>query len=150
MGSMAEQGLWPGVERAYERMLALDDIQIPYDAHYTAAQAARARGDMAAALERLERAATLKRPPGLSGWLEELEGQYGRVEIGCSARKPPELRPDVAPLHPDMRAQIDLAREQITTSCSFKGLLPAGGYSLGKRTFEVVPGMTLRLDVGGG
>jgi len=149
MGSMAEQGHWSGVERTYERMLELEGVQIPYDAHYTAAQAARSTGDMSLVLERLEQAAQIKRPPGLSGWLEEIEGSYGRVEISCTSRKRPDLKPTVAILHPDMRNQIALANTAIQESCAYKGLLPAGSYTLGKRSLEVVPGMSIRIDLGG-
>jgi len=149
MGSMAEQGHWAGVERTYERMLELEGVEIPYEAHYTAAQAARATGDMSLVLVRLERAARIKRPPGLSGWLEEIEGSYGRVEISCTSRKRPELKPTVAMLHPDMRKQVALANAAIQESCAYKGLLPAGHYTLGKRTLEVVPGMSIRIDLGG-
>ncbi len=149
MGSMAEQGHWSGVERTYERMLELEGVQLPYSAHYTAAQAARSSGDMALVLTRLEEAARIKRPPGLSGWLEEIEGSYGRVDISCTNRKRPELKPTVAVLHPDMRNQITLANSAIQEDCQYKGLLPAGSYTLGKRTLEVVPGMSIRLDLGG-
>ncbi len=149
MGKMAEQGHWGGVERAYTRMLELEGVDIPYDAHYTAAQAARSTGDMALVLERLEAAARIKRPPGLSGWLEEIEGSYGRVEISCTSRKRPELKPAVVVLHPDMRNQIALANGAIQETCTYKGLLPAGSYTLGNRTLEVVPGMTIRIDLGG-
>ena len=148
MGSMAEQGHWSGVERTYERMLELEGVQLPYSAHYTAAQAARSTGDMSLVLARLEEAARIKRPPGLSGWLEEIEGNYGRVDISCASRKRPELKPTVAVLHPDMRKQIALANTAIQEECRYKGLLPAGNYTLGKRTLEVVPGMSIRIDVG--
>jgi hypothetical protein len=149
MGSMAEQGHWSGVERTYERMLELKGVEVPYDAHYTAAQAARSTGDMSLVLVRLEHAARIKRPPGLSGWLEEIEGSYGRVEISCTSRKRPELKPAVAMLHPDMRKQIALANGLIQESCAYKGLLPAGSYTLGERSLDVVPGTSARIDLGG-
>lgn len=149
MGSMAEQAQWSGVERTYERMLELEGVDLPYSAHYTAAQAARASGDMALVLERLEKAASINRPPGLSGWLEELEGSYGRVEISCTSRRRPTLTPSAPLLNPDMRKQVALANAAIDETCTFKGLLPAGTYALGSRSLEVVPGMTIRLDLGG-
>jgi hypothetical protein len=149
MGSMAEQSHWSGVERTYERMLALEDVNVPYDAHYAAAQAARNSGNMSLVLVRLERAASIKRPPGLSGWLEEIEGDYGRVEVNCTGRRHPELKPATKQMHPDKRRQVALAKAAIDENCAYKGLLPAGFYTLGTRTLEVVPGMTMRLDMGG-
>ncbi len=149
MNSMAEQSQWAGAERAYQRMLELEDASIPFEAHYIAAQSARTTGDMALVLERLELAARIKRPPGLNEWIEEVEGSYGRVEISCASRRHPELKPLIPSFNPDKRKQIEFARAAIQESCSFKGLLPGGKYTLGKLNLEVVPGMTIRLDLGG-
>lgn len=136
----SEQQLWQGVERRYEEILALQGIEVPRDVHLQAAYAARAVGDMAATLSRLERAASIEHSDEVDEWIRSINEEYGRVELSTSPPRSVELSCDVMPFATDQRKAVEFARDQLANEGSFVGMLPAGRYTLAGKAFEVIPG----------
>ena len=136
----SEQQLWQGVERRYEEILALEGVQVPRDVHLKAAYAARAVGDMAATLSRLERAAAIEHTDEVDEWIRAINEEYGRVQLATEPPRSIELRCEVMPFATDQRKAVEFATKQLADEGSFVGMLPAGRYTLAEKPFEVIPG----------
>lgn len=136
----SEQQLWQGVERRYEEILALEGVEVPRDVHLKAAYAARAVGDMAATLSRLERAAAIQHTDEVDEWIRAINEEYGRVQLSTEPPRSVELKCDAMPFATDQRKAVEFATEQLSNEGSFVGMLPAGRYTLAGKEFEVIPG----------
>src|SRR5690606_39741773 len=71
--------------------------------------------------------------------LAELQGNYGRVFL--VTRDPSSALAAVEPpFQPDRARAITWASRQLAETGRFDGLLPAGAYTFGDKSFEVSPG----------
>ena len=123
------------------------DVEVPATVHLTAAQAARASGDVGACLDRLLRAQRIERTDELDAWINEINENYGRVELLTVPPKSVELVPAVMPFAPDQRQAVDLAIKLLAEEGVFVGMLPVGSYSLAGRTFSVTPGVGVQVEL---
>ncbi|MCB9764016.1 MAG: hypothetical protein H6739_29870 [Alphaproteobacteria bacterium] len=143
----SERQVWTGVERRYEQILGLGDVQVPREVHLTAAHAARARGDIAATLDRLERANRVERDDEVDAWILEINEQYGRVTLLTVPPRGIDMRAEVMPFEPDKRKVVELAVRELEEEGVFIGMLPAGRYQMGGREFEVIPGVGTTVEL---
>jgi hypothetical protein len=79
--------------------------------------------------------------------LGEIEVYYGSVDIAPQSKSPSkkqrarlELIPVIRPMAPDQRKSIEAAALVIKDTGSFRGLLPAGNYTLADKKFTVIAG----------
>ena len=144
MRRLAKRNQWRGVESAYQEMLKLEEqgVELTYEDHFLAAQAARALGDVTDTYNRLRAAANVKRTDEVANWLADIQASYGRVElkrddhyVGDSS-----LTVDEMPMAPDQRATIQKATGEVNETGGYTGLLPFGSYTYGGKPFTVEPG----------
>jgi len=157
MSKLAKRGHWRGVDRSYRTMETLQrkDVELTFDDHYLAAQAARELGNVTLVYRRLLRAKSVQSNPDVENWISDVMRQYGEVELIIPERYKGEANLAVAvmPLQPDQRSTIGMAQQRITEGRSYNGLLPSGDYTFGSSTFTVIPGgstIVLDLDKRGG
>lgn len=173
MDRFAQRSTWPGVERAYA---ALIELQTPLSTHvhFSAAQAAEARGDMLESWVRLERAlrekGALEQPaavgisvlktlpesvdesvdPGAAARaaFEALRSRYGRVEITVEkGRLPALVRVGEKPFSATEREAITRGQTMLSDHMRYVGLLPLGRYMVDGEFFEVKAGELQSLTV---
>lgn len=135
MRRLAGRNAWEGVDRSYRQLdgLALD---LTYDDHYIAAQAAWALGDAGSTQLRLERALTIKADEGVQQWLGEIHHSYTAVQLSGSA----VLTIAEVPFAADQRAALAYAEALLAEDSLFIGMLPNGRYTFGAHVFELLPG----------
>lgn len=144
---LAQRNTWSGVERTYQRLVALDVELRPQD-HYLAAQAALARGDVLLGWYRLRRARTM--PPVVDTVQQEaaeaaeresdqIDQRYGLVSVYVGADAVPALLREGMPFGQQERDAILAAQRLIGDTHAFRGLLPIGTYALDGQRFEVSP-----------
>ncbi len=149
MNALAERQTWPGVERNYEKILELEGVAIPREVHLTAAASARALGDMGAVLDRLKRAQALKHDDDVGAWINDIQENYAPVELRSVPPRKLELAPELMPFEPDKRQAVELAAGRLAEDGEFIGLLPTGKYTLQGQEFEVIAGVTTRVELSG-
>jgi len=149
MNTLAERQAWPGVERSYEKILELQGVEISREVHLTAASSARALGDMAAVLDRLKRAQTIKPNDEVGAWISSIEEDFAPVELRSVPPRDLTLTPETMPFEPDKRGAVELAGQRLTEDGEFVGLLPVGQYTLQGQEFEVIAGVTTRVELSG-
>ena len=136
---LASRDAWAGVERFYE---AIQDIELPasFADHLAGAHAASAKGDVAAARERLLAAHRVAEHRDVLDWLWSIDHDYGpvRIELGTSAA----LQSDQRPFQPHKIAALTHAASVLGETGSFEGLLPTGVYNVAGHAFTVEPGRT--------
>lgn len=147
INTFAERQAWRGVERSYEELLAMPDVEVPAAVHLTAAQAARSTGDIQGCLDRLLRAQRIERTDELDAWINEINENYGRVELLTVPPRPVELRVGAMPFAPDQRQAVELAIRLLAEEGVFVGMLPVGSYELAGRIFEVTPGVGVQVEL---
>ncbi|MFT4975555.1 MAG: hypothetical protein ACI8S6_001442 [Myxococcota bacterium] len=150
---LAARETWEGVEGLYRQLLTLEAQGSPltYAEHILGAQAARASGNATATHTRLLRAVALRETPLARDWISEIEARYGQASIQIPARRRDEntLAAVRMPFQSDQRFAIDYARDALSADARFSGLLPAGDYTIGDKTFSILPGTTTTLDLTG-
>jgi len=139
MKKLAQRNAWSGVERKYGELRALN-IDLPADDHLLGAQAARYLGKTFEVYNRLSRAYRINEDPEVLQEMESIDGSFGRIELRGSERFLPRIEPKVMPFAPDARKSIEWANEVMTNTGSFKGMLPAGEYTVACQEFTVVTG----------
>ena len=147
LSSLSRRQHWQGVERVYERILAIKRAPIHYEVHRLAADAAKARGDMAATLDRLERAVELETHEEDLLFMTALRENYGFVVLEITPRRPVTLSVDEMPFPPDQRLQIKAAMVACDKEGYFRGMLPIGIYRLENKVFEVARGVTVQVEL---
>jgi len=147
MSSLSKRQLWMGVERVYEKILAIENAYIHYEVHRLAADASRARGDMAATLDRIERAVSIEAHEEDVRLMTSLQENFGRVVLETTPRRPAVLSRDEMPFPPDQRLQIKTAMVACDKEGYFRGMLPLGLYRMDNEVFEVVHGMTVQIEL---
>ena len=150
MERLAQKNQWAGVDKAYVKADALGG-DLFFEAHVLGAQAAKNLGDPWNAVLRLRKAKTITYDADVVAELQTLEANFGKVWITISGKKRPELTPEKMPFDPTQRASIDWARAQLSGAGAFRGMLPAGTYTVGIETFQVLigEGNFLRVQVDG-
>jgi hypothetical protein len=141
---LAQRNTWVGVERTYQRLVALE-VALGCQDHYLAAKAALARGDAMRAWYRYRRAVgapaqtpedEASREPAAAE-MTLLESRYGFVSLYVGRNAIPALYRDAMPFAQEERDAILAAQSQVTASHAFRGLLPVGGYAIDTVRFEV-------------
>jgi hypothetical protein len=147
LSSLSKRQHWMGVERIYEKILAIEGAHIHYEVHRLAADASRARGDMAATLDRIERAVKLETHDEDLRLMTSLQENFGRVVLETTPRRPAVLSRDEMPFPPDQRLQIKTAMVACDKEGYFRGMLPLGLYRLDNQVFEVTNGTTIQVEL---
>jgi hypothetical protein len=147
LSNLSKRQHWMGVERIYEKILAIDGAEIHYEVHRLAADASRARGDMAATLDRIERAVALEAHEDDLRLMTSLQENFGRVILETTPRRPATLSRDEMPFPPDQRLQIKTAMVACDKEGYFRGMLPLGLYRLDNEIFEVTYGSTIQVEL---
>ncbi len=147
MSSYTERQAWAGVERTYEKMLALEEVEIPREVHLQAAHSARALGRMDLVVRRLERAQEMERTEEETRWLSEINESFAFVELRTVPARSIELVPELMPFQPDARLSVEMAITALAGDGEFIGMLPVGNYSLGGKGFEVIAGITAHVEL---
>ncbi|MCB9679365.1 MAG: hypothetical protein H6737_29945 [Alphaproteobacteria bacterium] len=145
MHRAAQKNAWERVERYYNDALATG-MPLGADAHMTAAEAAKTRGDLGRMYARLVSA--LRADPANSDASQRLAGLdaiYGRVQL--KAVKGATLEDYEHPFDPNQIRAVDYAIATMRDTGEFVGLLPPGPYSIDGDPFEVVAGQVLVLDL---
>jgi len=140
----ADRNAWPAVARTFAELEALEGAPLTAPDLYLGAQAARALGDaltcrrrLLLAFEKLDKAATFDAKA--ARWLGELQSEYGHVQIRTKGAEP-QLMAVNPPFQPDRQAAIQFAAARLKADRTFDGLLPAGDYTIGDRSFTVEAG----------
>jgi hypothetical protein len=148
MKQLAERQIWNGVERKYQALVALG-ATLSFDDLLLGASAARGSGDVRETDERLRKAAKIRQTEEITDWIWDIDQNYGYVEILGVPNKHRDLYEVVAMFAPDKRQAVQFAKTTLTEEGRFIGLLPHGEYSVMGETFEVQPGLSIRLDFAG-
>jgi len=140
------EGEWRAVERRYLELVRDHPSGLSGPIHHTGAQAARQRGELLLAAQRLLRV----RERGQSytaaqGDLEQLRAQTGLVILTLPEGVTPALRPSAVPFASDLRVSIEEAEKTLVSTGVFVGLLPVGEYTMGANTFRVRAGFDWQL-----
>ncbi len=137
---------WPGVEKKFEELERLG-VELTFDDLLHGAYAARALGDAQRAYDRLKVAARLKGTKEVVDWLYTIDTVYGRVELIATPPRGIVLQPEMMPFDPDQRTAVAAAIDTVTHDGQFLGLLPKGKYQFAGTSFEVQPGIAVRIEV---
>lgn len=148
---LASRNAWNGVERTYADLVKLQLPLAPID-HLLASQAAQNRGETIAAMDRLALAvdacdeASAAADPSwqeAKRGLDALRSRYGKVDISVVPPRLPALIRYDPPFAVQEREAIARAREQLSQSRAYVGLLPVGKYMVDGLAFEVETGAEL-------
>lgn len=150
LSNLAKRQHWQGVERVYEKILAIPNTAPHYEVHRLAADASKAKGDMAATLDRLERASAIDPREDDLQFMAALRENYGYVILETTPRRPVTLSVDQMPFPPDQRLQIKAAMVACDKEGHFDGMLPIGMYRLENKVFEVTRGLTIQVELAEG
>ena len=82
-----------------------------------------------------------------AAWLNEINENFGRVTL--IVPKGVVLVPEVMPFAPDQRLQVESAGKALIEEGTFDGMLPVGKYTLGGVGFEVVAGISAKVELSG-
>ena len=143
---LATRQAWSGVEKKYEELEKLG-VELNFDDLLHGAYAARALGDAQAAYDRLKIAAKDKGTKEVVDWLYAIDVGYGRVELIATPPRGIELAAELMPFDPDQRTAVTAAIEKVKDEGQFLGLLPKGKYTFAGTSFEVQPGIAVRIEV---
>ncbi len=146
MGRLAERKVWSGVERKFGELTALG-TELSLDEWMLGAHAARELGDVLASYERLKRAARIKGTKEIVDWLWDYDNNYGHVELVAVPARSAELEAVAMPFDPNQRKAVESAVKRSKQEGRFVGMLPRGGYSFSGQKFEVVPGISVKIEV---
>ena len=148
---LASRNAWQGVEQNFEELLTLQDRGevLTVQDWMLGVHAARGIGNMTACRHRLVMGLEIQANEESQVWLTQIDDTYAQVTLSADRVLSPTLSPAVMPFIPDQRKAIEWAQGQVAESRDFEGLLPAGTYSYGEESFEVVGGgeaLTVHLD----
>lgn len=144
----AERNAWSGVERSYQAILANGTAPSQSD-HLYGARAAKEVGNAAAVRQRLEAAIALGENSEAYDWAWEFDSTYGKVDLACDPGAL-QLAAESMPFQPDLAAAVRFAQADLLEDGIFKGHLPAGNYTFGPYTIEVIPRVqSVQIDARG-
>lgn len=139
---------WADADRAYTALLGTG-ARATYRDHLLAGQAARALGDVNAALARFERARRVDDTAEVVQQIERIQERYGQVKLKVPGKHSGgvALNPRAPVIDAELRSVIEHARRTLTQTGRYKGLLPVGGYRLGQTDLEVSNHATTRATL---
>lgn len=146
MDRLAERKVWTGVERKFGELTALG-TELSLEEWMLGAYSARELGDVLASYERLKRAARIKGTKEIVDWLWDLDNNYGHVELVAVPARAATLEASVMPFDPNQRKAVDAAVKRSKQDGRFVGMLPKGEYVFSGQKFEVVPGISVKIEV---
>ncbi len=140
MVTLAQKNAWGGIERKFQKLVALGGT-IRLDDYLLGAQSAIQGGDALEAIERLERAidghGTEEERALAVDRLSELKRSYGYVNILIFLPQAPPLERPAMPFGNDARAAIAFARKGLRKDRRYLGMLPVGTYTLADVEFTI-------------
>lgn len=152
---LAQKTAWTGVERKYGELESLKKVEVSGHVHLLGAQAARQRGDVAAAYVRAQRA--LQVDPSdqevvdeASRWLADFLVNYGQVEIQLSVGfkgEPTVQALDGAGFNPKIRQSMAVVETHLVRDRHYAGFLPLGRYRIGQTDFDIYGGPKVEVFV---
>lgn len=143
---LAERQLWAGVEKKLADLKKLG-VEPNYQDLVHGAYAARALGNAQDAYDRLKTAARIKGTREIVDWLSTIDANYGSVELLATPPRGVALSCSEVPFDPDQRVAVEAATEKVKREGKFTGLLPRGSYTFAGHTFNVEPGIAVRIEV---
>jgi len=147
MDQQSERQAWTSVDRTYGKILELTGVTVPRDVHISAAHAARATGDMAEVVARLERAQAVERTDEEQTWLSSINEQFSHVELRVVPARSVDLTVEIMPFEPDARQAVERATVALVDDGEFVGMLPIGEYQLAGKPFTVTAGYTAHVEL---
>ena len=149
MEKLSKRQIWEGVEKQFVKLEALS-VSIEYNHYLLGAQSSQEMGNIYVALQRLKRAKGIKKRQSTQDWIDNIEREYGLVNIEVSSRrkrKTAKIIPANPPLDPVKIGAINFAQQQIVSEGTFYGMLPLGKYELVGQKFELSTGLTISLKI---
>ncbi len=146
LDKLANRQVWSGVERKYRELERLG-VPMRFEDHVHGATAAREAGDVGRCYERLRLAAAIKPTKDVLNWLWEIDNNYGQVQLVTVPARGAELTAAEMPFDPNQRKAVEAAVESAQADGIFVGLLPSGSYTFATQTFQVQPGLAVRIEV---
>lgn len=144
---LASRQVWAGVERKFSELEKLEAVEPTFEDLLHGAHAARELGDVAAAYERLKKAAKLQGSKEVVDWLWDIDQNYGFVELVSVPPRSAVLSAELMPFDPNARKAVDAAIESARQDGIFVGMLPKGSYEFAAQPFRVEPGVNVRIEV---
>ena len=142
---LASKNRWEGVERHYQALLELG-LEVQAEDHLHGAHAARALGDAAAMLERLQSAQSLAPSQETQSWIDEVHSGWTQVSLGTNPATPGvELQCRRKPFAADQRAAIEHAQSVVAETGGFQGWLPPGNYRFAGAKLSLEAGQSTEL-----
>lgn len=146
---LSKRQIWEGVEKQFLKLEALA-VSIEYEHYLLGAQSSQEMGNIYVALQRLKRARSIKKRKSTQDWIDNIEREYGLVNIEVSSRrkrKTANIIPANPPLDPVKIGAINFAQQKIVSEGIFYGMLPLGQYELVGQKFELSTGLTINLRI---
>ncbi|MEZ4319525.1 MAG: hypothetical protein R3F61_18560 [Myxococcota bacterium] len=151
---LSQKTAWPGVERKYEALLEIKKVRISAETHLHAAHAAQARGDIATANIRANRALTAAEsdPASVqkaSEWLADFLVNYGEasLELSVAFKGEPTIESRDPVFSPKVRTILAFASSELSANRVFQGYLPIGRYKVGDEVFDIDGGPARKVFV---
>lgn len=132
---LASKNRWDGVERLYAEMKALG-VDLEFDDHMLAAQAARQRGDTGEMLVRLDKAAIADPRPEATQLSAHVRSEWSYVVLTTEPLTPTELQQKGVMFASDERAAVEFAQAIVEETGSFTGWLPPSKYRFAGHPFD--------------
>ena len=133
---LASKNRWEGVERLYGEMKELG-VDLQFDDHMLAAQAARQRGDTGEMLVRLDKAAIVDPRPEATQLAAHVRSEWSFVVLTTEPLTPTELKQKGPMFAADERAAVEHAQTIIEETGAYTGWLPPSRYRFAGHPFEV-------------
>ncbi|NOY28283.1 MAG: hypothetical protein GXP62_20680 [Oligoflexia bacterium] len=143
---LAGRQIWAGVERKYRELERLE-TDIGFEELMNGATAARELGDVEHCYQRLKAAAKLRPSKDVVNWLWDIDNNYGHVELLTVPSRSAELAVNEMPFDPNQRKAVEAAVVSASSDGIFVGMLPKGKYTFASQSFEVQPGLAVRIEV---
>lgn len=136
MQRLATKGRWTAVERMYVEATTEVEGPVPVEVHMLGGQAAAQRGDATTAYRRLL-LAERQQPGSTADELGLYRARYGRLHVLRVEATCITLVAQEPPFDPRQIAAVDFARQALSETGTFRGLLPVGTYVVGGATVQV-------------
>lgn len=143
---LAGRQIWTGVERKYRELERLGTV-IGFEELMNGATAARELGDVEHCYQRLKAAAKLQPSKDVVNWLWDIDSNYGHVELLTVPSRSAELGVTEMPFDPNQRKAVEAAVASASSDGIFVGMLPKGKYIFASQSFDVQPGLAVRIEV---
>jgi len=146
MERLAQNKHWPGVNRTFVKMEAME-LTPSLDDYMRGAVAARELGQVLDLRQRLKAAAKAHQSKEIVEWLWKIDNTYGRVELLTVPSRSTTLEAMKMPFDPDQRKAVESAIDSVSDDGIFRGMLPEGEFTFAGQQFRVEPGIAVRIEV---